>query len=145
MNDKQRYQPRGRDIALSNPLPFREAPIPSEPQQFTDEQGEQGEQDEAQRKLREQEVESQEDVLRQDSYRDTEGSSYGPSRSGSGEPQGGKGPAEQSDDPAHSGVQPAKHKPGETVNAPRCETKTAWGEDQQMGYTDTPDRRNPAG
>lgn len=89
-------------------------------------------------------VEPNKEPHRRDGYRETEGPAYGDSRSGYGTPEGGLAPAEQGYDPAHSGVQPAKHKPGETINAPGRDTGTAWGENQQMGLTDTPNR-NPAG
>ena len=89
-------------------------------------------------------VERNKQPQRRDGYRETEGPAYGDSHSGYGTPEGGLASAEQGYNPAHSGVQPAKHKPGETINAPGRDTGTAWGEKQQMGQTDKPER-NPAG
>ncbi|QBD82654.1 hypothetical protein EPA93_44490 [Ktedonosporobacter rubrisoli] len=80
-----------------------------------------------------------------DGYRETEGDSYGQSHNMSA-PEPGAIPAQRGYDPAHSGVRHARNRPGERIDNPGRETGTAWGEDQQMGYTtDTSDRRNPAG
>ena len=59
--------------------------------------------------------------------------------------QGNPAPIQQVNDPSQSGVQPSINQPGQRVDMPGRETGTAWGEDQQNGYTtDTSDRRNPA-
>jgi hypothetical protein len=72
-----------------------------------------------------------------DGYKDTQGMGY--------DQHSNTDQAQQRDDPAHSGVQHAQNQPGKQVDTPGRETGTAWGKDQQMGYsTDTPDRRNPA-
>ncbi|MBV9690962.1 MAG: hypothetical protein JO202_14790 [Ktedonobacteraceae bacterium] len=79
----------------------------------------------------------QDDIELRDGYKDTQGMGY--------DQRGSTDQAQQGYDPTHSGVRHAHNQPGERVDTPGRETGTAWGEDQQMGYsTDTPDRRNPA-
>lgn len=160
LDDKKSYTSDDQENVVYTPLPYQEAPVSSDEQQAMTNQN-QPEAMPAQARpyvAKGNEVPDESPqpdvytgsqdgtVLRQDGYRDTEGSTYGESKSSYGQPQGGKGPAEQGFDPAHSGAQPAKNVPGTKIDAPGRETGTAWGEDQQMGYTtDTPDRRNPAG
>lgn len=82
--------------------------------------------------------------LRQDGYQETEGSGYGESQNMVGQ-SAQENPAQQGYDPAQSGTQPSRRKPGAKVPTPGRETGTAWAENEQMGYTtDTPDRGNPA-
>jgi hypothetical protein len=82
----------------------------------------------------------------QNGYRVTQGSGYGQeAHTPTQAPEDAVAQSEQGYNPAHSGVQPAKHQPGEHVDAPGREIGTAWGEDLQMGSTtDTRDRKNPA-
>lgn len=82
----------------------------------------------------------------QNGYRATQGSGYGQEpHTPTQAPENAAAQSQQGYNPAHSGVQPAKHQPGEHVDAPGRETGTAWGEDLQMGSTtDTRDRKNPA-
>lgn len=116
----------------------------TEPTKNTPEQPEEQLQNQHGQQLDIHKAEQNKQPQRRDGYRETEGPAYGDSHSGYGTPEGGLAPAEQGYNPAHSGVQPAKHKPGETINAPGRDTGTAWGENQQMGQTDKPER-NPAG
>ena len=77
------------------------------------------------------------DIKLRDGYKDTQGMGYDQHRNAD--------QAQQGYDPAHSGVRHAQNQLGKQVDTPGRETGSAWGEDQQMGYsTDTPDRRNPA-
>jgi hypothetical protein len=82
----------------------------------------------------------------QNGYRVTQGSGYGQqAHTPTQAPGDAVAQSQQGYNPAHSGVQPAKHQPGEHVDAPGREIGTAWGEDLQMGSTtDTRDRKNPA-
>jgi hypothetical protein len=82
----------------------------------------------------------------QNGYRVTQGSGYEQEpHTPTQVPENVAARSQQGYNPAHSGVQPAKHQPGEHVDAPGRETGTAWGEDLQMGSTtDTRDRKSPA-
>jgi hypothetical protein len=82
----------------------------------------------------------------QNGYRETQGSGYGQEPHSPGQaPEDAAAQSQQGYNPALSGVQPAKHQPGEHVDAPGRETGTARGEDLQMGSTTDPrDRKNPA-
>ncbi len=84
--------------------------------------------------------ESQGDLQpRNDGLRDTLGSGYDPHQDGVN-----PGMAQQGYDPTQSGVRGAQNTPGQVVDTPGREVGSSWGEDEQMGKTDTADRRNPS-
>lgn len=88
---------------------------------------------------------NQTNLPNQDGYRDTQGSGYGQGQNENSQSGDTNAPAQQGYDPTHSGVRHAQNEPGKSVDVPGRETGTAWGEDQQMGYTtDTSDRENPS-